>query len=112
MYHTVRTYMLNDETIDALPLTAVQAYLVSRNNTYANHYIDDSVDTLLDAFNYLTFTFSRKLRGYVHCEVVTYWGEVFKAKGDTPLLAGCRAVYKALKLIGGRLDLDYYQRYL
>ena len=79
------------------------------NNDY---YLDDSVDTLLDAFYYLTVTFSRKLRGKIYCEVVTYWGEVFRSEGETHLLAGCRGIYKALKHIGGRVQVDYYQRYL
>tara|TARA_Y100000296_G_C4949052_1_gene145311 strand:+ start:91 stop:429 length:339 start_codon:yes stop_codon:yes gene_type:complete len=112
MYHTVRTYMPDTADISLLTIKELQTFLAANNNRYIDYYLDDSVDTLLDAFYYLTVTFSRRLRGKIRCEVVTYWGEVFRSEGETHLLAGCRGIYKALKHIGGRVHLDYYQRYL
>ena len=110
--YSMRVYMDNTEHIDQLSLSTLQTTLTSINTHYLNHYIDNTVDTLLEAFYYLTITFSRRLRGEIRCEVVTYWGEVYRAKGSSHLLAGCRAIYKALKNIDGRIELDYYQRYL
>ena len=104
--------MDNTEHIDLLSLAQLQATLTSINPYYLNHYIDNTIDTLLEAFDYLTITFSRRLRGEIRCEAVTYWGEIYKATGSSHLLAGCRAIYKALKNIDGRIELDYYQRYL
>ena len=100
------------EHIDLLSLSTLQIYLSAINPQYLNHYIYNTVDTLLEAFDYLTMTFSRRLRDEIHCEAVTYWGEVYSATGSNHLLAGCRAIYKALKNIDGRIELDYYQRYL
>ena len=109
----MRTNMSHaDEQLDLLPLSAIQAYLVQHNVRYVDHYLDDTLDTLLDAFYYLTVTFSRRIRGRIKCEVVTYWGEVFTSKGNTHIEAGCRAIYKALRQIGGRVKVDYYQQYL
>ena len=104
--------MDNTEHIDQLPLSTLQTTLTSINPHYLNHYIDNTIDTLLEAFDYLTITFSRRLRGVVHCEAVTYWGETYRATGSNHLLAGCRAIYKALKNIDGKIKCDYYQRYL
>jgi len=104
---------MNDtEHINLLPLSTLQPYLSSINPQYFNHYIDNTVDTLLDAFYYLTVTFSRRLRGEIYCDVMTYWGEVYTATGSNHLIAGCRAIYKVLKNIDGRIELDYSQRYL
>ena len=108
----MRAYMDNTEHIDLLSLAQLQATLTSINPYYLNHYIDNTIDTLLEAFDYLTITFSRRLRGEIRCEAVTYWGETYQAKGSSHLLAGCRAIYKAVKNIDGRIELDYYQRYL
>jgi hypothetical protein len=105
-------YMDNIEHIDLLTLRELQSTLTSINPHYFNHHIDDTVDTLLEAFYYLTITFSRRLRGEIHCEAVTYWGEAYLATGSNHLLAGCRAIYKALKNIDGKIKCDYYQRYL
>ena len=110
--YSMRAYMDNTEHIDQLPLSTLQTTLTSINPHYLNHYIDNTIDTLLEAFDYLTITFSRRLRGVVHCEAVTYWGETYRATGNSHLLAGCRAIYKAIKNIDGRIELDYYQRYL
>tara|TARA_Y100001951_G_scaffold92751_1_gene87835 strand:+ start:290 stop:604 length:315 start_codon:yes stop_codon:yes gene_type:complete len=100
------------EYIDLLSLGTLQAYLSSINSQYINHYIYNTVDTLLEAFYYLTMTFSRRIHNEIHCEAVTYWGEVYRATGNNHLIAGCRAIYKALMNIDGRVELDYYQRYL
>jgi len=108
----MRVYMDNVEHIDLLTLSTLQSTLTSINPHYLNHHIDDTIDTLLEAFDYLTITFSRRLRGMIHCEAVTYWGETYRATGNNHLLAGCRAIYKAIKNIDGRIELDYYQRYL
>ena len=110
--YSMCAYMDDTEHIDLLPLDTLQAYLVAINTQYLNYYIDNTVDTLLEAFDYLTITFSRRLRGEIRCEVVTYWGEIYRATGGNHLIAGCRAIYKALKNIDGRIELDYYQRYL
>ena len=110
--YNMRVYMDNVEHIDQLSLSTLQTTLTSINPHYFNHHIDDTIDTLLEAFNYLTITFSRRLRGEIRCEAVTYWGEIYRAKGSSHILAGCRAIYKALKNIDGRIELDYYQRYL
>ena len=110
--YNMRVYMDNVEHIDLLTLSTLQTTLTSINPHYFNHHIDDTIDTLLEAFNYLTITFSRRLRGRIHCEAVTYWGETYRATGNSHLLAGCRAIYKAVKNIDGRIELDYYQRYL
>ena len=104
--------MDNVEHIELLTLNTLQSTLTSINPHYLNHHIDDTIDTLLEAFDYLTITFSRRLRGEIRCEAVTYWGETYQAKGSSHLLAGCRAIYKAVKNIDGRIELDYYQRYL
>ena len=104
--------MDNTEHINLISLAQLQATLTSINPYYLNHYIDNTIDTLLEAFDYLTITFSRRLRGEIRCEAVTYWGETYRATGSSHLLAGCRAIYKALKNIDGRIELDYYQRYL
>ena len=104
--------MDNTEHIDLISLVQLQATLTSINPYYLNHYIDNTIDTLLEAFDYLTITFSRRLRGEIRCEAVTYWGEIYRAKGSSHILAGGRAIYKALKNIDGRVELDYYQRYL
>jgi len=104
--------MDNTEHINLISLAQLQATLTSINPYYLNHYIDNTTDTLLEAFDYLTITFSRRLRGEIRCEAVTYWGETYRATGSSHLLAGCRAIYKALKNIDGRIELDYYQRYL
>ena len=108
----MRAYMDNTEHINLISLAQLQATLTSINPYYLNHYIDNTIDTLLEAFDYLTITFSRRLRGEIRCEAVTYWGETYQAKGSSHLLAGCRAIYKAVKNIDGRIELDYYQRYL
>jgi len=110
--YNMRVYMDNVEHIDLLTLSTLQSTLTSINPHYLNHHIDDTIDTLLEAFDYLTITFSRRLRGMIHCEAVTYWGETYRATGNNHLLAGCRAIYKATKNIDGRIELDYYQRYL
>ena len=110
--YNMRVYLDNTEHIDLISLAQLQATLTSINPYYLNHYIDNTIDTLLEAFDYLTITFSRRLRGEIRCEAVTYWGETYRAKGSSHLLAGCRAIYKALKNIDGRIELDYYQRYL
>lgn len=114
MVHTMiaRTHMDELDDINTLSLNTLQMYLAAQNPQYLDYHLNNTLDTLLEAFDYLTLTFSRRLRGDVHCEALTYWGEVFHAKGTTHLLAGCRAVYSAFKLIGGRMSLDYYQRYL
>ena len=104
--------MDNTEHINLISLAQLQATLTSINPYYLNHYIDNTTDTLLEAFDYLTITFSRRLRGEIRCEAVTYWGETYRATGSSHLLAGCRAIYRALKNIDGRIELDYYQRYL
>ena len=104
--------MDNTEHINLISLAQLQATLTSINPHYLNHYIDNTIDTLLEAYDYLTITFSRRLRGEIRCEAVTYWGETYRATGSSHLLAGCRAIYKALKNIDGRIELDYYQRYL
>ena len=104
--------MDNTEHINLISLAQLQATLTSITPYYLNHYIDNTIDTLLEAFDYLTITFSRRLRGEIRCEAVTYWGETYRATGSSHLLAGCRAIYKALKNIDGRIELDYYQRYL
>lgn len=104
--------MDNTEHINLISLAQLQATLTSINPYYLNHYIDNTIDTLLEAFDYLTITFSRRLRGEIRCEAVTYWGETYRATGSSHLLAGCRAIYRALKNIDGRIELDYYQRYL
>ncbi len=108
----MRAYMDNTEHINLISLAQLQATLTSINPYYLNHYIDNTIDTLLEAFDYLTITFSRRLRGEIRCEAVTYWGETYRATGSSHLLAGCRAIYRALKNIDGRIELDYYQRYL
>ena len=100
------------EHIDSLPLSTILQYLVKHNARYVDSYLDNTVDTLLEAFDYLTITFSRKIRGKYNCEAVTYWGEVFTSKGVTHIEAGCRAIFKALNHIGGRVRVDYYQQYL
>ena len=105
-------YMDNTDNINLLTLSALQATLASTNPHYLNYYLDNTIDTLLEAFDYLTITFSRRLRGEIRCEAVTYWGEIYSATGSTHLLAGCRAIYKALQNMDGRIELDYYQRYL
>ncbi len=110
--YSMRVHMDDVEHIDLLPLGSIQAYLASMNPQYLNHYIDNTVDTLLEAFHYLTVTFSRRLRGEIRCEAVTYWGEIYRATGSSHLLAGCKAIYKAVRNIDGRIELDYYQRYL
>jgi len=110
--YNMRVYMDHIEHIALLTLNDLQTTLTSINPHYLNHYIDNTTDTLLEAFDYLTITFSRRLRGEIRCEAVTYWGEIYKATGSSHLLAGCRAIYKALKNIDGRIELDYYQRYL
>ena len=110
--YNMRAYMDNTEHIILISLAQLQATLTSINPYYLNHYIDNTIDTLLEAFDYLTITFSRRLRGEIRCEAVTYWGETYQAKGSSHLLAGCRAIYKAVKNIDGRIELDYYQRYL
>ena len=110
--YNICDYMDNTEHINLISLAQLQATLTSINPYYLNHYIDNTIDTLLEAFDYLTITFSRRLRGEIRCEAVTYWGEIYRAKGSSHLLAGCRAIYKALKNIDGRIELDYYQRYL
>ena len=110
--YNMRAYMDNTEHINLISLAQLQATLTSINPYYLNHYIDNTIDTLLEAFDYLTITFSRRLRGEIRCEAVTYWGETYRATGSSHLLAGCRAIYKALKNIDGRIELDYYQRYL
>ncbi len=110
---TMRTHTMDiDDQLDLVPLSTIQAYLVQHNLQYVDHYIDNTLDTLLDAFHYVTVTFSRRLRGHIICEVVTYWGEVFTARGSTHMEAGCRGIYKALRQIGGRVKVDYYQKYL
>jgi len=101
--YSMCAYMDDTEHIDLLPLDTLQAYLVAINTQYLNYYIDNTV---------LTITFSRRLRGEIRCEAVSYWGEIYRATGSNHLLAGCRAIYKALKNIDGRIELDYYQRYL
>ena len=83
---SVYAYMEEQEHIDFLSLETIQAYLSLFNPQYLNHYIDNTVDTLLEAFHYLTITFSRRLRGEIRCEAVTYWGEIYKATGSTHLL--------------------------
>ena len=110
--YNICVYMDNTEHINLISLAQLQATLTSINPYYLNHYIDNTIDTLLEAFDYLTITFSRRLRGEIRCEAVTYWGETSRATGSSHLLAGCRAIYKALKNIDGRIELDYYQRYL
>ena len=110
--YNICVYMDNTEHINLISLAQLQATLTSINPYYLNHYIDNTIDTLLEAFDYLTITFSRRLRGEIRCEAVTYWGETYRATGSSHLLAGCRAIYKALKNIDGRIELDYYQRYL
>ena len=110
--YNICVYMDNTEHINLISLAQLQATLTSINPYYLNHYIDNTIDTLLEAFDYLTITFSRRLRGEIRCEAVTYWGEIYRAKGSSHILAGCRAIYKALKNIDGRVELDYYQRYL
>ena len=110
--YNMRVYMDNTEHINLLSLAQLLVILTSINPYYLNHYIDNTIDSLLEAFDYLTITFSRRLRGEIRCEAVTYWGETYRATGSSHLLAGCRAIYKALKNIDGRIELDYYQRYL
>ena len=110
---SMRTHMSNiDEQLDLVPLSTIQGYLVQHNPQYLDYYLDNTLDTLLDAFYYLTMTFSRRTRGRINCEAITYWGEVFTARGNTHIEAGCRAIYKALRHIGGRGKVDYYQQYL
>lgn len=105
-------YTDDAEHVNLLALTAIQSYLTAHNPQYINHYLDNTVDTLLDSFYYLTITFSRKLRGEIHCDAVTFWGEIFHATGQNHLSAGCKAIYKLLRNIDGKIKLDYYQQYL
>ena len=107
----VIAYMNNLEHVNLLSLDTLQAYLAAKNTQYIDYYLDNTVDTLLNAFYYLTITFSRRLRGEIHCEAITFWGEIFHATGNNHLLAGCKAIYKTLNNMNGRIELDYYQRY-
>ena len=104
--------MHTPHNIDLIPLSTLQAYLAQCNDHYIDYYLNDTVDTLLEAFDHLTITFNRRMKGLIQCEAMTYWGEAFTATGDVHILAGCRAIYKALTLQEGQMKLDYYQRYL
>ena len=67
----VRTYMDELEYIDTLPLSTLQMYLAVQNPQYLDYHLNNTTDTLLEAFGYLTLTFRRRLRGNIHCEALT-----------------------------------------